>query len=475
MDRRMKDAVLATLGLMFVWPLFRANYYGEIVLSGVTSAVDGLHLFWLLLLAQALICIVALFWKSLARRIFLDTRPWVPIVMGIVTSAGALMVVSANGFELFDMVMLHLGALAMTIGQLGIIGLWTKCMASFPRLVVLRILIASFALGFLLSFLVNLLSESVVPFVKSVYMLLSMAAYTFIPNLPPANLEKESLFDCKRLTTVLISLVILILAGTLMRGYVLAQTSYDINPQSQMRFYLAGLTCAVIAFALTFAAKGLWTYINALWTVLMVAFALALVVLFVVPSSIYAGIEITVVVVREFLNLLLGVFVVFLFQRRDVSRAKLMGHFMLLQLLCALIAYCVVPTLQQTLQVELSMVAAVGLVLILADNAWFYIRYTFKPRPSEIIEVPVPGSEESAEDLHKKACAAVGVRYGLTDRELEVLELLSSGLTRKAIAQELYVSAPTVASHTQGIYSKTGCHKKDEIIQLVKSYGEHSA
>ena len=52
------------------------------------------------------------------------------------------------------------------------------------------------------------------------------------------------------------------------------------------------------------------------------------------------------------------------------------------------------------------------------------------------------------------ATAASPNSHGLTDRELEVLRLLSAGATNKAIAAELVLSVRTVDRHVSNIYSK---------------------
>ncbi|MGZ5214108.1 MAG: LuxR C-terminal-related transcriptional regulator, partial [Actinomycetota bacterium] len=49
---------------------------------------------------------------------------------------------------------------------------------------------------------------------------------------------------------------------------------------------------------------------------------------------------------------------------------------------------------------------------------------------------------------------------GLTAREVEVLVLLSRGMTRKQIAQELTISAKTVSNHEEHIYAKLGVRSR---------------
>jgi DNA-binding NarL/FixJ family response regulator len=45
---------------------------------------------------------------------------------------------------------------------------------------------------------------------------------------------------------------------------------------------------------------------------------------------------------------------------------------------------------------------------------------------------------------------------GLTERELDVLRLVASGATNRAIDEELFISERTVASHVSHIFTKLG-------------------
>ncbi len=56
----------------------------------------------------------------------------------------------------------------------------------------------------------------------------------------------------------------------------------------------------------------------------------------------------------------------------------------------------------------------------------------------------------------------------LTERELEVLRLLTSHLSSTEIAEELFVAASTVRSHIKSIYSKLNVHSRSDAVQQAK-------
>lgn len=62
--------------------------------------------------------------------------------------------------------------------------------------------------------------------------------------------------------------------------------------------------------------------------------------------------------------------------------------------------------------------------------------------------------------------------YGLSNREKEVVELLTLGNTVSAIADKLFISENTVRGHTKRIYTKLGIHSRQELLDKVDSYGK---
>ncbi|CAN2251130.1 histidine kinase [Bacillus subtilis] len=64
-----------------------------------------------------------------------------------------------------------------------------------------------------------------------------------------------------------------------------------------------------------------------------------------------------------------------------------------------------------------------------------------------------------------------GKEYGLTKRELEILELLSQGSRYKTIASKLYLSNGTVRNYASNLYEKLGVKNREEAVQKAKDTG----
>ncbi|MCI1952090.1 MAG: helix-turn-helix transcriptional regulator [Clostridiales bacterium] len=60
-------------------------------------------------------------------------------------------------------------------------------------------------------------------------------------------------------------------------------------------------------------------------------------------------------------------------------------------------------------------------------------------------------------------------KYGITDKETEVIELILGGLTYKQIADRLFISPKTVDNHVQNIYKKLQVTSKMQLSNLIRS------
>ena len=62
----------------------------------------------------------------------------------------------------------------------------------------------------------------------------------------------------------------------------------------------------------------------------------------------------------------------------------------------------------------------------------------------------------------------------LSDREMEILQLLATGATNHQIARELFISINTVKSHIKRIYAKLGIGNRLQLVNLLGN-GHNSA
>ncbi|MCG8687363.1 MAG: LuxR C-terminal-related transcriptional regulator [Desulfobacterales bacterium] len=68
----------------------------------------------------------------------------------------------------------------------------------------------------------------------------------------------------------------------------------------------------------------------------------------------------------------------------------------------------------------------------------------------------------------KPTRTAPGMIEPLSDRELDVLSLISAGLSNKKSAESLFISVNTLKTHLQNIYGKLGVHNRTEAVFRAK-------
>jgi ATP/maltotriose-dependent transcriptional regulator MalT len=59
-------------------------------------------------------------------------------------------------------------------------------------------------------------------------------------------------------------------------------------------------------------------------------------------------------------------------------------------------------------------------------------------------------------------------KLGLSSRELEVLQLMAQGLSNQEIADQLFLSLPTVKTHTSNLFFKLDVKRRTQAIEKAK-------
>lgn len=81
----------------------------------------------------------------------------------------------------------------------------------------------------------------------------------------------------------------------------------------------------------------------------------------------------------------------------------------------------------------------------------------------------VPDRPRAVAASYEESLARLQERYRLSDREMEVVDLVARGLTVPRIASDLFISENTVRTHKKRIYAKLNVHKKQELTELLSS------
>ena len=67
---------------------------------------------------------------------------------------------------------------------------------------------------------------------------------------------------------------------------------------------------------------------------------------------------------------------------------------------------------------------------------------------------------------------ALEYAHGLTEREAEILVLLSEGLRNAVIAKRLFVSTKTVDHHVSAVLTKLGVRSRAEAVAMARKQSE---
>ena len=118
---------------------------------------------------------------------------------------------------------------------------------------------------------------------------------------------------------------------------------------------------------------------------------------------------------------------------------------------------------------------AMALVLLLVCIASSMPRTYFETGSSSMegaaCETSPAGPQEEAGIANASIPAQTTRRYGLTERETQILGYLARGRSAPFIREELSLSKSTVATHIRHIYDKLGVHSKQELLSLLEREG----
>ncbi len=152
--------------------------------------------------------------------------------------------------------------------------------------------------------------------------------------------------------------------------------------------------------------------------------------------------------------------------RPDVPGTVFSFVFVLVEVVSAFLGYIAIPIAMEQMGMAPQgqsgvLVGAVAFILIITAILFFN-------RPQAQLQgVPreaAPTGDAPGADPSAAARNGLFASHHLTEREVEVADLLAAGNSQKRIAEELQVSIGTVQSHVKNIYRKLDVHSRQEFL-----------
>jgi two-component system, NarL family, response regulator LiaR len=116
---------------------------------------------------------------------------------------------------------------------------------------------------------------------------------------------------------------------------------------------------------------------------------------------------------------------------------------------------------------ELRLEFYIGVVAVFFTGlgVWMGLKLT-KPKP-----IAIAASTLHIEPKTSQPDEAVASKIGISKRELEVLQLISEGLSNQEIADRLFVSLNTIKTHSSNLFIKLDVKRRTQAIQKAKEIG----
>ena len=108
-----------------------------------------------------------------------------------------------------------------------------------------------------------------------------------------------------------------------------------------------------------------------------------------------------------------------------------------------------------------------GLIALLFASLgiWLGLKLTRKKEVIVVREIPVAAPAEFAVNTERLR------EFGITPRELEILELMAGGLSNREIGEKLFVSENTVKTHSSRLFDKLSARRRTQAVQIGKELG----
>lgn len=462
-----KSHFIYIVGMSFFWTLPRRSYFQYLFSEwGQTALEQQMYYFIYLFIIVILGMIVALLSFYAPRSIRIKNQ-WLFMLM-LLGSFGGVCIYFAPRIAIFSSAIAAMGAIACAAGFVALTIAWG---AQTFKLQGKEMLLCS-VLAFLLSFI--LLTTTSFP--NPIPAILPIAApmisglfWYFYSKSSSQGLTFRTPIDVTysvlkgRLPFGMIGILVLaLLIGGVLRGFVYPGSFNDgpVMGPILVNFLSIGLA-VLLCLSILFSSHREKLFYS-MWIVLISVFLAGSLLMSTIHPELSDFGKAVIIVGRSYLSFFLWVTLLTSAQQAKLPLTFLLGVFYLIpEALASSLSYFLIPSIMNTTSFSFNDYVGVfsiisSLLLIMASLLFLRNRAFQKD-----------DLENNSDSQRKNAIDELGDESGLTNREKEIMLLVSQGNGVKKIAELLYVSPGTVQTHQKRIYRKMELHSKQDLIDLV--------
>lgn len=451
--------------MAFFWPLLRSDFFGITTLPGFYDAFPAFAPCVALPVSGLLACLLLLACKRFARALL--SRKALLLALVFAGAAGEWMLSLFGQGGALDALCCVVGSACVAANFAFLVLAWGEAFSSSADRHAPTLAAASFCLSFAVSFLVGFLPIDV--FAKnSVCSLASGAVWLVFSGASLANATPKS--TTRKPAAVSLALVVILalflIVGSVMRGFCLL---HNIGQVADTAIFTAKSLSPVAALLLLFFVHRFQHNKNA-QNILM------LVLLFVCMSTVFfaafafsqtASLSSSLIVSgRFFLAFYFWLFLLYLVRDNECPVWIASLTFVCVEAISWLLSYAVVPLAARTFVhsggYSIESIALAMVFFLVAGVFVLLCLFLLKKQEISVAQAPDASEEEF--------WAATKRQYGLTDREVEVMQLFAQGHSVKRVAELLVISPATVQAHNKNLYRKLDIHSKQQLIDYVRAH-----
>lgn len=456
---------LMVFGLAFFWPIFRRDSIGLIFGNNI-GALHESRQAYLLFLVFVIAAAIAILWKWKLVDSLLVEKPWLVPLLSMLASVGCLGLIAANQFEVLKIFLVPFGSLFYAVWFASIVIAWGKLMSRTSGFDCFYPIVISFIMSYAFSSLC-LLSDWLLYFMPLVGPAASGLFWFACFKSSEESYSDQGLavsfsaIPVKRIAL----LTIFLLAGGLVRGFlnrgvIASNPSFDLLETHAISIVIVG-----IIILLTLTQRTPSALYRRTWMFLAILLFAGLFVLAIISDqnmdSLIRGRSL-IIACRTCFGLLLWLVLSLVSAQKTFPSVVLFCLFYTIgEAVASLSSYLLVPAFVQFLEVSFTshlMVFSLAMAFMLLVASFAFLNSgLFQDKRNS----------EGEDNTHARVCSELADEYGLSEREAEILDLISLGHSQKKIASMLYLSPNTVQSYAKSVYKKMGVHKRQEIIDLV--------